>query len=259
MLLGGDRISLPADVTFASGVVSDSVRQASWPVNPGGAYVLARSGDTLAAIARGLAVTYGIDERRAAADVASFVARLNRLLLLNVRTPRRFRRWIVLTIRLLPLRSLPEPRARRIALTQRRLLQVAAALMPRAALLILAVGLPLAATGLVTPSAAAVVGGAAGVGLIVHEAGHVVALGGRPAALVFYGCSVFVLHPSVNGPRGALVALAGPSVPAALGLLLIEAAATAAAPAAALAGALLALHALGATVVARDGRTACGL
>jgi hypothetical protein len=259
MLLGDDRISFPGDVTFSSGVVSDAVRHESWPVNAGGAYVLTRAGDTLATIAVGLAATYGIDKKRAEADVASFVARLNRLLLLNVCTRRRFRRWFALAIRLLPLRALPEARARRIALTQRRMLQVASALAPRAVLLAVAVALPLAAIGLLTPVAAAIVGGAAGTGVVVHEAAHVAALGGRPAALVLCGCSVFVLHPTVGGPRGAFVALAGPSAPAALGLLLVSAAVAIAAPTAALAGALLALHALCVTAAARDGRTACGL
>jgi len=259
MLVGDDRFSLPEGVTLGDGVLSDAVRGASWPVNPGGVYVLGRAGDPLAAIARGLAATYRIDAERAAADVASFVAGLNSLLLLNVTTPRRWRSWLALAVRLAPLRTLPAPRARRVPLGRRRLRTTAAALAPHALLLGLAVAAPLLAVGLLAAVPAAALGSAAGGGLVLHEAAHVVALRRRPSALVLCGWTVFVLHAPLRGARRALVALSGPLAASAAGVLLVAAAAAADAPTAALAGALLTTHALGATVAARDGRAACGL
>ena len=95
---------------------------------------------------------------------------------------------------------------------------------------------------------------AVGAGVVLHELAHAVALHGVPRALVLDGLRPSVLHPRLAAPRTTLVAIAGPLVPAltALGLIvLVHSAALSCAP--------LAAHALALTVLAPDGRTACGL
>lgn len=259
MLVGEDRLELPEDVILHGDTLTDPVRGASWPVNACGAYVLGRAGETIDAIACGLAEAFGVPRERAAADTASFAARLNRLLLLNVRARRRTRRRVALALRLAPLRILPAAQARRVALNRRWPARLLLALVPRALWLGLAVAALPSAMGVLAPVQAAALGVAAAAGFVLHEAAHVLALGHRRAALVLHGRRVFVLHAPLPGVRRVIVALSGPLVPAAAGVLLVAAASAAAAPTAALAGMLLTTHVLGATVAARDGRTACGL
>ena len=106
---------------------------------------------------------------------------------------------------------------------------------------------------------AAITGLGVGLGLLVHEWGHASALLGRPAALVIAGRRTFVLHGKLEPTRGALVAAAGPGAAAALGTLVLAASDLAGILQLVPLGGALAAHAAGLTVVAGDGRAACGL
>jgi hypothetical protein len=91
-------------------------------------------------------------------------------------------------------------------------------------------------------------------GLVLHEAAHAIALHGIPRALVLDGFRPSILHPRLSGARAFAVAAVGPVVPplaAIVAVALWHPAASACAP--------LAAHALGLTVLAPDGRNACGL
>jgi hypothetical protein len=91
-------------------------------------------------------------------------------------------------------------------------------------------------------------------GVVLHEAAHAAALRGIPHALVLNGLRPSVLHPRLGSTRAFVVAAAGPVVPS-LAALLAVALWHAPAPACA----ALAVHALALTVLATDGRNACGL
>ena len=91
-------------------------------------------------------------------------------------------------------------------------------------------------------------------GVVLHECAHAVALHGIPRALVLTGVRPSLLHAPLGAARAVVVATAGPVVPALAGLVAVvlwDASAPACAP--------LAVHALGLTVLAPDGRNACGL
>ena len=91
-------------------------------------------------------------------------------------------------------------------------------------------------------------------GVVLHEAAHAAALWGVPRALVLHGIRPTLLHPHVGATRALLVATAGPLAPALTALLVVSfwrVSPAACAP--------LAAHALGLTVLAPDGRNACGL
>ena len=177
--------------------------------------------------------------RDAERDATAFAAQLNRLLLANVRASGRG--WLVRRVR----RGRP---TRRIAIDKPW--TFVAALTP-SAVAVVAVLLPLASLGGAWTIAAAL---AAGAGIVVHEAAHAVALCGVPRALVLEGLKPSILHPPVNAWRTFVAAAAGPLAPALLGLsigLAWRTAAPAVVP--------LAAHVVGLTVIAPDGRAACGL
>ncbi len=73
------------------------------------------------------------------------------------------------------------------------------------------------------------------------------------------GGRVSVVHAPAGAGRRTLVALAGPGIVAAVGTGLLTTSVLLGAPTLAAAGGPAALHALALTVLASDGRTACGL
>lgn len=232
MIERSDRIELAPGVWLRTGAVHDSVRGIDVPLNAS-AQLAFRSGTTVAELAASLA---GLGARDAERDATAFAAQLNRLLLANVRTSQR---------------SLLLRRGRctrRIAIDKPW--TFAAALIPSAAAVV-AVLLPLAALGGAWTVTAAF---AAGAGVVVHEAAHALALRGIPRALVLEGLKPSILHPPVGAWRTFAAAAAGPLAPTILGLsvaLTWRAAAPAVVP--------LAAHVVGLTVIAPDGRAACGL
>jgi hypothetical protein len=227
-----DRIELAPGVWVRAGAVHDSVRGTDVPLNAS-AQLAFRSGTTVAELAASLA---GLGAREAERDATAFAAQLNRLLLANVRASRRG-----------PLLRRGRP-TRRIAIDKPW--TFVAALIPSAAVVV-AVLLPLAALGGVWTVPAAF---AAGAGIVIHEAAHAVALRGVPRALVLEGLKPSIIHPPVGAWRTFAAAAAGPLAPTVLGLsvaLTWRGAAAAVVP--------LAAHVVGFTVIAPDGRAACGL
>jgi hypothetical protein len=237
-----DRIELAPGVLLQADGLHDSVRGIDVPLN-GSARLAFRSGATVAELAASLARLGACDPER---DAAAFAAQLNRLLLANVGASRRLR--LPRRVRALRNGKALTPPTRRIAIDKP--LTFVTALMPSAAAVV-AVLLPLVSLGGAWTIAAAF---AAGTGIVVHEAAHAVALCGVPRALVLEGLKPSILHPPVGAWRMFAAAAAGPIAPALLGLsigLAWRAAAPAVVP--------LAAHVVGLTVVAPDGRAACGL
>jgi hypothetical protein len=233
-----DRIELAPGVVLRADSLHDSVRGIDVPLNAT-ARLAFRSGATVAELAASLARLGARDPEH---DATAFAEQLNRLLLANVRASRRER----LLRRVRVLRH--GPPTRRIAIDKPW--TFVAALMPSAAAVV-AVLLPLVSLGGAWTIAAAF---AAGAGIVVHEAAHTVALCGIPRALVLEGLKPSILHSSVGAWRTFAAAVAGPIAPTLLGLsiaLAWRAAAPAAFP--------LAAHVVGLTVIAPDGRAACGL
>lgn len=270
MLEASDRIVLADGVALRDGALVDSVTRTSWPVNAAGAFVLARDG-ALGEVAERVAAAYALPAERAREDVRAFAWQLNRHALVNVdRSAGRLRHavaWLRLALRLAPAGAIPSLGVRRLPLdtstAPRAVAGVASALASRctlvaltAAALVAHVSLVAGHASLLTPTA---VGLAVGAGLAAHEAGHAVALRGVPSAIVVRGGRVSVVHAPAGPGRRLLVATAGPGVVAAAGAALLSAAVALRAPALAAAGGAAALHALALTVLASDGRTACGL
>ena len=270
MLGADDRIVLADGVHVHAGVVVDRVRGASAPVNGTGQFVLERIDRSLGEIGAELASRYQIELERAADDVLAFAWQLNRGLFANVRTDggrlARARARLSLTLRLLPVGRLPTWRSRRGRLDTTTVPRAIATAVTAAARRGLAVGVAAtlllldaslaAGAGLVAPGA---VGLAVGVGLVVHECGHAVALRGIPAALVSAGPRTYVLHAPLPPNRSAAVAAAGPFAAAAVGVWLVAFAAIVGVGWLALAGLPVAAHAIGLTVATHEGRKACGI
>jgi hypothetical protein len=246
----GDRVRLPEGVVVEGGALRDPVRDAPIQLNATGLFVAARAdGRTVAAIAADLSAQTGCGPERALADTRAFCAELNRRLLLNVdRSPYRLGRALSPVARGLR----PEPLARRGGL---------GTLVPPA---LLSVGLG----GLLALPAAAMAGPpvlplllglALGLGLVLHEGGHALLLRNVPWCVAVAGLRAELLHRPVAPGRRAAVALAGPATAAAGGVAALTVAWALAAGTAALAAVPLAVQALALTVLAGDGRTACGL
>jgi hypothetical protein len=169
-------------------------------------------------------------------------------------------RWLVVAALLLPARVVPRVPARRrhvdtggtIALLRsgsRSLLGPGAALGAGAGLAALLVAR--------RPLLALAVSLAVGIGLVVHELGHLVLLRGVPACVVVRGFRVSIWHRRLDPRREARVALAGPAAGIAVGavsLLALELRPCAELAAPALLGAA---QLLGLTMLTRDGRRAC--
>jgi hypothetical protein len=242
-----DRVSLADGIVVADALLVDPVRVGPIPLNATGAIVAAQAdGRTLAEVAAGLAAATGAAEERALADTIAFCAELNRRLLLNVRrSPRRGA--------LLALHGL-----RPAFLPRRGGLVTLAAPAALAGTIGALAALPLAVLA-GEPLLAALAGAALAAGLVTHETGHAAALLGVPWCLAVAGLRVAILHRRLPPGRRSAVAAAGPAVASLAGVLLLLVAWLLAAEAAALVSAPLVTQALGLTVLAGDGRAACGL
>jgi hypothetical protein len=242
MIERSDRIELAPGVVLRADGLHDSVRGIDVPLNTT-ALLAFRPGATIAEIAAALERLGARDAER---EAMSFATQLNRLLLANVRTPRRE----LLRRRVRALRhgiALHAP-VRRSAIEDAGTFVLA--LAPSACAVIVAL-LPLAMLAGPWTIAAAV---AAGAGIVVHEAAHALALLGVPRALVLERLKPSILHPPISASRTFAAATAGPLAPALLALGVAfgwRSAAPAVVP--------LAAHVLGLSVLAPDGRAACGL
>lgn len=240
MIEPSDRVELAPGVVVDDGTVVDVVRGMSVRANHSALLVLVHAnGATVAELGNLLARAGAPD---GAEDACAFCALLNRALLVNVR----IRRGSLLRRRLAAARFGVFVRAPLRRLDASSLVCVLRGLAPAGVAVVL-LTLPLAILAGAWTIAVAVGGG-----VVVHELAHAVALQGVPRALVLDGLRPSVLHPRLGAVRTTVVAAAGPLAPslAALGL-----AAFGRSPACA----PLAAHALGLTVLASDGRNACGL
>jgi hypothetical protein len=271
MIAATDTLSLAPGVALEDGRLSDDVGGGSWPLNPSGRFVLARTGVPVGRIVRELADAYSLSNAAARADVLRFVWHLNALTLVNVDgagSPlRRFADWFLLAARLAPSGAIPAVTTRRRSLDTRSVaraigsslgaIRARMALIAAATMAVAAQPSALAgASGLVIPLG---LGVGAGLGIGFHEAAHAALLRGVPSALVTRGHRTYVLHARVSPTRRSLVALAGPLAVAGLGVGLVVAGSIVVAPAIAITGCPLVAHALALTVAGGDGRVACGL
>jgi len=240
MIEPGDRVELAPGVVLADGGVVDVVRRASIHTNESAQLVLAHAnGATVAELGDVLTRAGASDGLR---DARAFCTQLNRSLLVNVRVSRAesLRRRLAAArfgvVARVPLRRLD-------ARSPARVLR---GLLPAGAVLVL-LTLPFAILAGMWTVALAVGGG-----VVVHELAHTVALLGVPRALVLDGLRPSVLHSRLGATRTTVVAACGPLAPSLAALVLISLVRSpACAP--------LAAHALGLTVLAPDGRNACGL
>lgn len=271
MLDLADRLDLPDGIRLDGDAVVDDVRGERFAANPAAVAVLRGAGETLGAAAGRLGAHWGLTPEQARADVLSFAWSLNGALLANVLPgrPRRQRAcsWLALALRLLPAGQVPHRVARRVGLDTTTV--VRAAVTGAGAVLARSVALAAVVAGglvqlwllaggsaLLQPVALSV---ATGAGLVLHEAGHAAALVRVRAAIALAGRRTMVLHEPLVGARAALVALAGPAVPACLAACLATAALGAGDATMALVACPLGGHAVAATLLCSDGRTACGL
>lgn len=270
MIAPGDGVRLPPGVALRDGALEDSVRGAAWPLNEAAELVLARAGAaTIADTASALAERFAVPADTALADVRAFCADLNSKLLLNIE-PRSGAlalggRWLSEAVLLLPLGALPRLPLRRSAIDTRTAARAVATVARRLSLQALGVAALLAALATLLFAGAGVpelelpllLAASAASGLVAHEAGHAAALRGVPSCLAHAGLRTFVLHAPLPALRRALVALAGPAAATVLGWVALLVAFALALDDLALAATLLTTHALGLTVAAEDGRTAC--
>lgn len=268
-----DAIRLPRDVRLNAGALEDGVRGERYAINETGALVLELAGEPLTVAADTVAHRWDLPLERARADVLGFAWVLNRALLANIECGSgRFaalRLRLLLTLRLLPAGVVPPPRVTRYPLDTTTAFRAAVstlratsrrgfALGVVAALAAMHLGAVAGAShAIVEPSLA--LGVSVGLGLMVHEAVHAALLRGVPAALITRGLRTYVLHPSVEPRRAALVGLVGPAVPALAGVVCAVVSTIAASPSLAVLACPLGAHALSLTVAGRDGRAACGL
>jgi hypothetical protein len=271
MLYLDDRLELAPSIHFDGRALRDDVRGERYPVNAAAAHVLHRVGEPLAVAAHDLGATWGLEPEQARADVLSFAWFLSDALLVNVRHGRprgmRILATLVLALRLLPAGRLPHRIPRRIGLDTSTVpgavVSCARAMLGRSAALAIVAWCAIVQLWLLAGRDAVVeplaLGVASGLALLVHEAAHAVALVGVPAALTLTGRRTAVLHGRVGDARQAVVALAGPALPALLAATVATGALVLGEPLAALVACPFAGHALGTTVASSDGRAACGL
>ena len=107
MIAATDIVTLAPGVDIRQELLRDAVRGHAWPLNASGAFVLARAGRPLGAVASELADAFSLPQSEARGDVVRFVWELNRLALVNVeRTASRLRQlvdWLRLAARLAPV------------------------------------------------------------------------------------------------------------------------------------------------------------
>ncbi len=253
----------------------DEVRGQSVPLNPSAALLVHRLlGTDETTVAQELAKAAAVDVDRVKADIGCLISALNEAALINVAArPRPLPlRWLRTAVPAMMLGSLPPmPHIR----THRRdiatgaiggtLFSTARAFFMPA--MTLALGL-----FLVTTLALVGVGGlppedmvvflaiipAVIVAVLAHEAGHAIALRGRPAAAVTTGLVFRLLH-AANGPDTALVSIAGPLLGSAVGLAITIIAATFQVLWLAIAGLVITTQVVALSVVSADGRHALGI
>lgn len=271
MLEPCDRVVLSGDVRRDADTLVDEVRGVRYPLNVTAGVLLDGGAAPLEVLSASIASRWAIPLAQAQRDVLRFAWELNRHGLANV-VPGRSRRcrtrsWVGLALRLLPCGRLPAPIVKRRPLDTSTVLcataSAAGALARSAAVVALAASTLLILVGALAGGAqvlaAIAVGGATGASLLLHEAGHAVALRGRPAALLLVRGRASVLHGPLGSHRTVGVAVAGPAAPVLAGVVLAAVAVAIGAPLLALAACPAVGHALSATVAARDGRRACGL
>jgi hypothetical protein len=261
VIAADDRIALPTSVERRAGGVYDHVRGVTLPLNATGAVIL--GAPTPAAASRALSLRFGVDQERALADAVGFCAELNERLLLNVSAARGVfaLRWLAHLPFMLPARTLPRVPARRrhIDTSSSGTVVVTAvrALLPFASFAavgtVFVAALVLGGLGAASTMTTLVLGAAVGVGVLLHELGHLAVLRGVPTCAVTRGARVWLLHRPVDPRREAVVAAAGPTAALAVAAPLL---ALPGLPAT-VAGLALSLHALGFTVLTVDGRTLC--
>ncbi len=253
--------------------LADVVRGCSWPLNTSGVFILDRVGRRLDAVVPEFAEAFDLPLDVARFDALQFVWTLNALALVNVtQSGSRFRQvadWLGLALRLAPAGALPAPITRRRPLDTGSALRGAASSLRACMSRVIAISavstvalLPLAAIvgtpGRLGPLAVTL-GVATGMGVGLHEAGHVASLRGVPSALVARGRRTFVLHAPLGPVRRAFVAVAGPAVAVAAGLALVWVGGMESEPSLVISGLPLTAHALSLTMIGGDGRAACGV
>lgn len=241
MIQARDEIELAPGVRLRGESIVDPVRRSAVPLNATARLVVAAR--TVEGAAAELTAAGASDGSR---DALAFCGELNARGLLNVRIPlvaRVLRRLAAIRYGLV----LHAP-VRRIDVSGP--LTVAGAVAKPAAVLSLAL-LPVATFAGVAAVAAAVATGAA---VVLHEVGHALALRRLPYALLLDGLRPELIHPRLSGRRAAVVAAAGPLLPA-LSAVALTLAVRPLAPVVA----PMAAHALALSVLADDGRNACGL
>ena len=236
-----DDIELAPGVELRNAALVDELRGSPIPLNPTAALVV-----TARSISAAAALLEDAGARHGEHDALAFCNELNARALLNVRIPfaERVRRRVA-ALRYGVVLHAPLQRIHVAGPVA-----VARAVAPLGLLLTVAL-LPVAvvAGALALPAALA-----SGSGIVVHEAAHAIALRGKRYALLVDGLRPALLHERVTGIRALAVATAGPLAPALLAVVLAVAwrpAAPALAP--------LGAHALALSVLAEDGRNACGL
>jgi hypothetical protein len=273
MIAESDRFDLASGVSLSSRHLADVVRGCSWPLNSSGAFVLERAGDRLDAVVNELAAAFDLPLDVARFDVLQFVWTLNAQALVNVRQGgtriRRLADWLGLALRLAPAGSLPTAITRRRALDTGSTLggfasSLRASISRVTAVAAAATVASLPVTSLIVGpgragTLAVALGIATGVGVGLHEAGHVAALRGVPSALVLRGRRTFVLHARLGPARRSFVAVAGPGVAVSAGLALVGLGAAVSEPSLVIPGLPLVAHAFSLTVIGGDGRAACGI
>jgi hypothetical protein len=232
-----DRISLAPGVTLEGDVVVDAARELRIAASGTAAIVLAHAdGRTIASVGDVLTRYGATDGPR---DALEFCNELSRRLLVNVRI--RPAAFVARAVASASRGIVPHAPPRRVESIPLGLAGVACMLAVATAPVALLLGAWTLAMGVA-------------VGVALHEAAHALALYGTPRALVLDTLRPSLVHPRLEGVRAFVVAVAGPVVPS-LAAVLVVGLWRASAPA----GAALAAHALGLTVLAPDGRNACGL
>lgn len=273
MIAESDRVDLASGVSLANTHLADVVRGCSWPLNNSGVFLLERVGCRLDVVVPELAEAFDLPLDVARFDALQFIWTLNALALVNItQSGSRFRRmadWLGLAFRLAPAGALPAPITRRRPLDTGSALRGVASSLRGCMSRVIAISavstvalLPLAAivgtSGRLGPLAVTL-GVATGMGVGLHEAGHVASLRGVPSALVVRGRRTFVLHAPLGPVRRTLVAVAGPAVAVVAGLALVGLGGMESEPSLVISGLPLAAHALSLTMIGGDGRAACGV
>jgi hypothetical protein len=261
VICANDDIELAAGVHVQGSELVDDIRGMRIQLNP--AALIALREPTPARMAAAMCSTFVVERGRAELDALTLCARLNAALLANVRvaTPRLLARWVRDALMLAPLRRLPRwPARRRTVCTSSvggALATVARGTAGTAAAVSAVTALPLVAVG--AHGVALTAGLAAGIGLVLHEVGHAVALRGVRAALIVRGVRVSLLHRRLARRREGLVAAAGPLAVVVAALATLTAVHASASVSAAPIPVIFALHAIGLTVLGQDGRKLCAV